>query len=349
MASASSSTTTPTPRCLVRGSINIDEFFALPHIVRPGETISSTSLTKKAGGKGANQAYAVARAGGKVDLDGCIGQDGEWVREFLKEGGVGDERLKTLEDELTGRAIIQSAPDGENSIVLHAGANYHLPPKSSSSASAPDIQQYTHILLQNEIPLSSTLAYLTEAGSRGLTSIFNPSPMLSPEELRKFPWNDLSWLIVNEGELNDLLEAFKSDSTASGITKKKVNTDELTLEELIKIASKGILELHENEYFSRGIGIICTLGSKGILYFDTTTTTGKKEIGHMPAGQLVNKLKDTTGAGDCFTGYFVAGLMRGVPLKKVVNTCLTACAICVENEGAMESIPDQKAVLARLA
>ncbi|WWC73784.1 uncharacterized protein I206_107756 [Kwoniella pini CBS 10737] len=327
------------PKCLVRGSINIDEFFALPHIVRPGETISSTSLTKRAGGKGANQAYAVAKAGGNVDLDGCIGQDGEWVRELLKSGGVGDGRLETLKNELTGRAIIQSASDGENSIVLHAGANHHL----SSSSSSPNLQNYTHILLQNEIPLSSTLSYLEESGKKGLISIFNPSPMLSSEELRQFPWKDLSWLIVNEGELNDLLNAFNSNSSEN---EKQKNIDDLDLEELIKIASKGILELHENSFFSKKINIICTLGSKGILYFNPIN--GNKDIGHLKAGKLLNKLKDTTGAGDCFAGYFVAGLMRNEPLEKVLKTCLTACAICVENEGAMGSVPNIEATLARL-
>ena len=113
--------------------LDIDEFFHVPHIVRIGETISSTTFERKAGGKGANQAYAVARAGAGVDLEGCIGTDGEWVREILKRGGVTAERVRTVEGEVrshqirsiiklnttvqvTGRAIIQSAEDGENSI-----------------------------------------------------------------------------------------------------------------------------------------------------------------------------------------------------------------------------------------
>ncbi|WWD04501.1 hypothetical protein V865_002571 [Kwoniella europaea PYCC6329] len=332
------------PKCLVRGSINIDEFFALPHIVRPGETISSTSLTKRAGGKGANQAYAVARAGGKVDLDGCIGKDGEWVRDFLKSGGVGDTRLTTLNDEvgkLTGRAIIQSAADGENSIVLHAGANYHL----ASPLPTPDLKDYTHILLQNEIPLQSTLSYLKASKTSGLISVFNPSPMLSQKNLREFPWECLSWLIVNEGELFDLLDAFQQDPTTIK-TKKNNNLEDLSLEELKARSTEGILNLHSNPYFSENINIICTLGSKGILYFNPTS--GSKEIGHLPAGKLLNPLKDTTGAGDCFAGYFVAGLMRGEKLEDVLKTCLTACAICVENQGAMESVPSRETVLSRL-
>ncbi|KAK8849603.1 hypothetical protein IAR55_004938 [Kwoniella newhampshirensis] len=318
------------PRCLVRGSVNIDEFFHLPHIVRPGETISSTKLTKRAGGKGANQAYAVARGGGAVDLDGAIGKDGIWVKEMLQGAGVGVDSLKVLENELTGRAIIQSAADGENSIVLHAGANYYLPPGVAS----PDLKRYTHLLIQNEVPLPSTLSYLIGAGESTLTSVFNPSPMLSPSQLRDFPWKHLSWLIVNEGELGDLLLAFNSSSP---------NPSHGDDDHLQAQASAGILALHENEYFSKSVGIICTLGSKGILYFQP----GEK-VGHLPAGRLVYPLKDTTGAGDCFAGYFTAGLMSGAKLEDVLRTCLTACAICVENEGAMESVPLRATVLDRL-
>lgn len=80
--------------------LDIDEFFHLPHIVRPGETISSTSLTRGAGGKGANQALAAARAGGDVVLEGYIGEDGTWVREMLKENGVDVGRLEVLQDEV---------------------------------------------------------------------------------------------------------------------------------------------------------------------------------------------------------------------------------------------------------
>nr|KIR85885.1 ATP-binding protein [Cryptococcus tetragattii IND107] len=304
-------------------TLDIDEFFHLPHIVRPGETISSTGLTKRAGGKGANQAYAVGRAGGQVELDGAIGDDGMWVKEMLESAGVGTDKLKVVKDEVTGRAVIQ---------ILHAGANYYLP----SPTPAPSLSTYTHLLIQNEVPLSSTLAYLTAAGqsSPPLTSVFNPSPMLTPSQLREFPWKHLSWLIVNEGELGDLLLAFGSSA----------NPGEAKADELQARASAGILELHENEYFSKNVGIICTLGAKGILYYEPG-----KEVGYLPAAKLQNPVKDTTGAGDCFAGYFVAGLMSGKSLQDALKACLVACGICVENEGAMESVPTLEAVNKRLA
>lgn len=78
----------------------MDEFFDLPHIVRPGETISSTGMTKRAGGKGANQAYALAKAGGRVSLDGNVGLDGQWVRDMLSENGVDVSRVGVLDNEV---------------------------------------------------------------------------------------------------------------------------------------------------------------------------------------------------------------------------------------------------------
>jgi ribokinase len=85
----------------------VDEFFDLPHIVRPGETISSTGMTKRAGGKGANQAYALAKAGGRVSLDGNVGSDGQWVRDMLSENGVDVSRVGVLDNEVRSIWISQ--------------------------------------------------------------------------------------------------------------------------------------------------------------------------------------------------------------------------------------------------
>ncbi|RXK34940.1 hypothetical protein M231_07811 [Tremella mesenterica] len=288
-----------TPRCLVRGSINIDEFFSLPHIVLPGETISSTRYAKRAGGKGANQAYACAQAGGGVDMDGCIGSDGIWVKDMLQKAGVGVDRVRLIEHEVTGRAIIQLSTDGENSIVLHAGANANIP----SSDTSPDVSSYTHLLVQNEIPLSSTLTYL----SLGLINIFNPSPMLSPSELRTFPWASLTWLIVNQGELAYLLSALSDQPFAmSDNTSEAVNGQLRTL--------------HCTKGFEK-VSVICTLGADGIAYLLPLEDEG--EVRRMSAGRVEGGVKDTTGAGDTFTGYFVAGLMACLELDEILRNCMT--------------------------
>ena len=178
--------------------------------------------------------------------------------------------------------------------------------------------------------------------------------MLTPSELREFPWNDLTWLIVNEGELESLLKVFRKtpQTLESGSLRDR--------------AEKELLELHECESFRKSISIICTLGAQGILFLDQTSDRASTpEIGYLPADKLVLALRDTTGAGDCFAGYFVAGLMArndGEHLESVLHTCLAvcslklsrttaydqACAMCVERAGAMESIPSRKDVLERM-
>lgn len=111
---------------------DIDEFFHLPHIVRPGETISSASLSRGAGGKGANQAYACAKAGGNVVLEGHIGSDGLWVRDLLEQGGVKVDRVEVLKDEVscflglcdTGVLCSPCRPVCSRTNCLQTSANY---------------------------------------------------------------------------------------------------------------------------------------------------------------------------------------------------------------------------------
>lgn len=105
-----------TPLCLVRSSINIDEMFAVSHVVRPGETISSSSLQSRPGGKGANVSAAVALAGQKIVLSGSVGKDATWPMDELKKRGVDTSSIRVLEGVPTGRAFIQVAEDGENSM-----------------------------------------------------------------------------------------------------------------------------------------------------------------------------------------------------------------------------------------
>ena len=188
--------------------------------------------------------------------------------------------------------------------VLHKGANYHLPSPSTN----PDLQGYTHLLLQNEIPLDDTIAHLRAAAQAGLTTLFNPSPMLTVDELRVFPWSSVSWLIVNEGEIQDLLQAFgisSSSSSGSGGGESQVVDD--------------IKALATSKMFDGKVRIVCTLGAQGLMY---ATNTQASEVLKKSAGKLVNPVKDTTGAGDCFLGYLTAGLMRGESVEHALDTCL---------------------------
>ncbi|GAW04130.1 ATP-binding protein [Lentinula edodes] len=296
-------------KCVIRGSINIDEFFYVKDIVHPGETISSHRLSKRAGGKGANQAVAVARAGASVTLVGSVGEDGCWVVESLKDSQVDVSDIQIV-TESSGRAVIQLADDGENSIILFKGANYAQHPKKSLPSGA------THVLLQNEIPLEDTLAYINAAAeaSPSTVTVFNPSPVPSDAEIKEFPWDKITWLIVNEREASDICQALFSGAPH------------------INVPGSGVLALVPSLQDS-------TASSEPIL---------------LPAAKLQDGVVDTTGAGDCFTGYLVAGLMkmhdeRSKVLQRkevisILKRCVQASGMCVEKRGALESIPHAKDV-----
>ena len=113
---SSSSSSSSESFCLVKSSINIDETFSVPHIVLAGETISSTGLSSRPGGKGANVSAAIGLAGGSVRLSAAVGADATWPVDELRKRHVDTEAIEVLEGTPTGRAFIQIAEDGENSM-----------------------------------------------------------------------------------------------------------------------------------------------------------------------------------------------------------------------------------------
>jgi ribokinase len=187
------------PRLLNLGSLNIDLVYRIPHIVRPGETLASTSFLRGPGGKGLNQSLAAARAGASVAHAGRIGPDGAFLCELLAADGVDTSRTPTLPDTPTGHAIIQVADSGENSIVLFAGANHALAP-ADLPALFDGFGAGDWFLTQNETTCVPDA--LRAAASRGLRVAFNPAPM-SPA-VRTYPLDAVTLLIVNETEAAEL-------------------------------------------------------------------------------------------------------------------------------------------------
>lgn len=334
-------------RCLVRGSLNIDEFFYVSDVVRPGQTISSTKFERRGGGKGANQAAAVARAGGAVSLVGAVGEDGEWLVHDLEGYGVSVADVSIVK-EVTGRAIVQLTPEGENCIILHKGANYALPDLPTQGDFERHFASISHLLLQNEIPWASTLAYLLHAHTHGIVTIFNPSPMPSDAQLHSFPWTKLSWLIVNQGEAENLLRVIGEDSINQG-NEAGYHAD-WPNDDALRVAFSTFNRLSHSRALA-STAIVCTLGAAGVLASIQTP----KETFYLPAATLQGDVRDTTGAGDCFTGYFVADLMQfgnGQPsnaeMVELLRLSAQAAGMCVERNGAMESIPERTVVEARL-
>lgn len=242
-----------------------------------------------------------------------MGNDGEWLRDTLGGSGVGLSLLGTDETvrppispcfrEIrpwgdralrssdffcqlpTGRAVIQlSSSTADNSIVLLPGANFsQLSPFKDLTSDR--LANYSHLLLQNEIPLEETKQALRLAKSTGrLTTLFNPSPMLTRQALAEFEWQHLDWLIINEGEGEDLLAALADPASAPAQVEKTGGGPAALLEALRRTALGSLT------------GIIMTRGAEGVV-----ASLRDGPIVEVGPGKVVGGVKDTTGAGDCFT------------------------------------------------
>ncbi|KAJ1718433.1 hypothetical protein LPJ61_006630, partial [Coemansia biformis] len=186
------------PKVVSVASINIDEVYRVPHVVQPGETVSSTGLQRSAGGKGANASVAAARAGAQVYVAGKIGSDGLWVRDVIASAGADVSLVAVLADTPTGRAVIQVDPRGENAIFLFPGANHRL--------TADDVRQALAqcgpgdwLLLTNET--TGVAEAIGHARRCGMQVLWNPTPMPADLVSSGLPLDLPDVLVLNEGEL----------------------------------------------------------------------------------------------------------------------------------------------------
>jgi ribokinase len=234
------------------GSINIDYVYTLPHIVTPGETLDSMSRDIFAGGKGANQSCALGLAGADVYHAGQIGEDGRWLLELLKGKAVNVDHT-LVGDVETGHAVIQVESSGENSIILHGGANREIGVEQIDRVldafSEGDI-----LLLQNEI--NHIPVIMQKASDRGMRIYFNPAPF-SPEILT-YPLDTVSVFIVNETE-------------AAGLSGTEGMEDVMT---------SALRKQYPNA------GILMTLGASGVRYVD-------RDVEHRVEGRTVNVIDTT--------------------------------------------------------
>ena len=183
------------------GSLNIDLVYQVEHIARPGETIASSSHQVFAGGKGANQSAALARAGASVFHAGQVGPDGQWLVDKLARLDVDVQHIR-VGDTPTGHAIIQVDRQGQNSIVLFAGANAQID-QSAIDATLSHFGAGDILLLQNEI---NDIPYIMAAAAkRELRICLNPAPF--GPEVRAYPLELIDLLIVNETEATGLAGA----------------------------------------------------------------------------------------------------------------------------------------------
>lgn len=185
-------------RIVVVGSINMDLVTEAPRLPHLGETVLGTRFTTVPGGKGANQAVACARLGPDVIMIGCVGNDafGKQATDNLYEQNVITDYVETVSGVSTGIASI-SIEDGENSIVVVPGANYHLTPDKIKFLE-PVIKEADLVLLQLEIPVDTVQITVNLAAKHDVPVILNPAPAINlPQKMLE----KVSVLTPNEHEL----------------------------------------------------------------------------------------------------------------------------------------------------
>lgn len=196
------------------GSLNLDLVYQMPHFVRAGETLSSTSFRRSVGGKGLNQSVALAKAGAQVYHAGLVGDDGEILRRFLAENGVDTRFVRTV-DAPSGHAVIQVEPAGNNCIFLYGGANQCVTDAFIREALEP-FGPGDFLMLQNEI--NNIDRIIEAAAAKGLQVVLNPSPIA--DNLSALPLEKISWFILNEIEGAELSGETEPDRILDRLTQR---------------------------------------------------------------------------------------------------------------------------------
>ena len=288
---------------LVVGSSNTDMVIKAAHLPRPGETILGGTFFMNPGGKGANQAVAIARLGGPVTFICKTGSDifGHQSQQLFEEEGINTSYIFSDSEHPSGVALITVDEKAENCIVVASGANANLMPSDLARAEEA-IEQADLVLMQLEIPME-TVCYVADlAWEKGKKVILNPAPAhpLSAELLRR-----LYLITPNETE-------------AEMISGVKITDESSACEAAHVLSGMGVQN------------VIITLGSKGALIY----CDGKSEI--VPAWKV--EAVDTTAAGDVFNGALTVALSEGRDLKEAARFACKASAISVTRVGAQSSV-----------
>lgn len=295
---------------IVVGSTNMDMVVKTTHIPLPGETVLGGTFLLNPGGKGANQAVAAARLGGRVAFITKIGNDifAKQSIQLFDDEEINTDGVLADADHPSGIALITVDEVGENSIVVAPGANAHLSVQDVI-VKLSDYSDAKIILLQLEIPMETVEAVLKYAHEKGILVMVNPAPV-NKKILDLFPFIDI--LTPNEKEAEML----------SGITITSIETAILAAEEIRK---KGVKT------------VIITLGKLGAILVN------EEGAQHIPSPQVT--AIDTTAAGDVFNGAVTVYLAEGKSLQEAVSFACKAAAIAVTRLGAQSSIPYRKEVL----
>jgi ribokinase len=287
---------------VVVGSCNVDLITYTNRFPKVGETIEGTDFKQGFGGKGANQAVAVAKLGAKVAMIARLGMDGFGTQtlENFKTQNVDARFVLQLEGVPSGVAPIFVNKDGQNFIVIVSGANAKLTPQDLESAKEL-LSHAKFVICQLEIKQETVLEAFSIARAAGVKTILNPAPA--------------AVLLPGLLELTDLI--LPNETELELLTGKPVTT---VLE--ARDAAKDLIAAGAKE-------VIVTLGERGALH-----VTAQNAVHHQPR---VVKAFDSTGAGDAFIGALVSALSRGLAIEHAIEFANAAAAVSVTRAGTQTS------------
>jgi ribokinase len=301
--------------CVV-GSVNMDVITRTPRFPLPGETLTGTSLSFMPGGKGGNQAVALARLGAPVEMIGAIGDDilgGRYGSVFAAEG-VGIRGLAVLPRATTGTASIAVAETGENEIVIVPGANASVTPEFVKS-NASLVESAGFLLVQLEIPLESVLEAARVANRAHTRVILDPAPA---------PRDPLPH------ELYSLVDVITPNETEAAL----LTGADTETEEGIKKAAQTLL--------ARGVKtVVVKAGARGAYYAEGDS------FARVPGFSVT--AVDTVAAGDSFNAGLAFALSRGDSLPRAIRYANAVGAISTTREGAQGAMPTLAELMAFLS
>ena len=305
---------------LVAGSANLDFVVNATHIPAPGETVLGREFRTFPGGKGANQAVAVARAGGvATHMLLALGMDAfaAPIEASLLQAGV-VLHPQRLPDVATGTAFICVSDDAENAITVAPGANAFLQGQHLQSADIPPLADFSHLLLQLETPLEAVTAFAQAAQQAGVQVVLNAAPA---QRLPTGLLANVDVLVVNAGEL----------AIVAGGLKDSMQPLRTIDQQLTQLAMA----------FPR-CTVVVTLGAHGCC----AQTAGSAMRVFQPAFAITPV--DTTAAGDTFCGALAAALSQKAPFSEALRQASAAAALACTRAGAQASIPSLAEVQAFL-
>lgn len=288
---------------LVIGSLNMDLVATVDNLPQKGQTVFGKTFTIYPGGKGANQAVAAAKLGGRVTMVGCVGKDyyGEQLIQGLKDVNINTEFIRYC-GIATGTALITVDNNGANTIVVVGGANLECSindvDKALSGFKVPGI-----LLIQHETNQETVSYAVKKAKQHGWLVILNPAPARS----------------ISDDVLACIDLITPNETEASTITGDTINTFSDAEQAAQKLLARGVKD------------VVITMGQQGAL---SMGSSGKYYI---PAFKV--QAVDTVAAGDAFSGALAAAIAENKTLKESLTFAAKAAAISVTRHGAQPALP----------